>query len=437
MFTKKPVEIIGKITRAIGRGGVAGAAADARAKLARDAKIRREKIYRERLAEENTARRKRLAASRAKTPGAVFVVAAVDTEGPTAIHAGSDWAKVEAEVGRVMSDGFRARFTDSAGQRPRVSWFILDFVGYSENPHGVEMGREGVFGRYRSGALSEKALAAAGDETAWHYHHPALGGVWQPHWNPDWQSNSTYEEILNRRLLDHGWFPAAYRAGGTVMSNAQSLWLERWIPFDYSSRAPYGFTGICDWSRADTGWTPYHPAQDDYQRPGGMKRWTARSLDIENPDWFTRDEALKAFLTAAEGRDCILSFFTHDYKELHDNLARGFEIVTDAAKEFPDAPLCFAGAREAMARLTGPDAPPELQIDAGRREIAVECRGEFFQAQPWTALKLETGEYVRVDTAQHDGSYSWRAPAGSPGIIAAAAAATSPSGLVSTATAAI
>ena len=56
-------------------------------------------------------------------------------------------------------------------------------------------------------------------------------------------SNSTdvLYEIITRRIIDNNWFPTVNRAGFHTVRRDSSVFLEEWIPFDYSNQAEYNF----------------------------------------------------------------------------------------------------------------------------------------------------------------------------------------------------
>ena len=81
-------------------------------------------------------------------------------------------------------------------------------------------------------------------------------------------------------------FPAVFRAGHTFEGPVARAWLNKWIPFDFSSRAPHKY-----WESCGSSW---EPIADD-------NRIIFRSLDAEFPWWSNGTEIDKAFYP---GRGC-------------------------------------------------------------------------------------------------------------------------------------
>ncbi len=172
--------------------------------------------------------------ARAASPSPLYLVVNIDTEGPSSIDKNRDWAAVEAEVRAVLDPGFRAPERWNLARPLVLSWFVVDWVGADHSRRDRALGYHAVFDRYRSWLTSEGR--DSGDELYWHYHHVHPGDVESS--NRNWLDFPEYERILSRRLLERGYFPSCYRAGNTWEDAEVSRWLERWIPYDLSNRAP-------------------------------------------------------------------------------------------------------------------------------------------------------------------------------------------------------
>lgn len=347
----------------------------------------------------------------------VQVVPIIDTEGPTM---GRDdmfdnWHSL-GEAMKAFTTKTRNRFQDSFGSPMKYSWNILDWAGFSsDDPEFRRRGHDNrlhaIWNFYRNGLLADKELEKTGDGIYWHYHHPPKDGSWG--WNDDWNDSAWHEYIIAKRMLDFSFFPAVYRAGKYVENNASSAWLERWIPFDFSSIAPVK-REFCDWSRAPVDWSPYHPSVDDYQRPGAMKRLIARSLPVAAKGGsgnLQEEEVARAFREAKEKGKSLFSFHTHDYyKSIHDDFAVASEMVVKASRAF-NVPWKFLNALEAMRYYVKPVGGSfSLSLERDSREVKISSSHVIFGDMPFAALEYMNGEVRRVDVAKDNAGWALTIP---------------------------
>ena len=168
----------------------------------------------------------------------IFIALNVDTEGPVTDETHSDllnnWKAIDESLKKIFSDSFRQEFSDSSGEPVKFNWFIMDWAGFKTNPVKRDFGYHKIFDHYVENFGS--SIKKFNDGIYWHYHHPPKSGIGNE-WNPNWKQNREYENILCRAVIERNFFPAIFRAGGTIENNDASNWLEKWIPFDYSSRA--------------------------------------------------------------------------------------------------------------------------------------------------------------------------------------------------------
>jgi hypothetical protein len=355
----------------------------------------------------------------------VYLVINVDTEGPSSVDKNADWAAIEREITSVLDPAFRANHVAGL-QRPLVlSWFVVDWIGV-QTRCGRALGYHAVFDRYQH-LLQQARVKGIGDELYWHYHHALPDHVESN--NRDWLKFPEYERIISRRLLERGFYASCYRAGNTWEDAVVSRWLERWLPFDFSNRAPQRGRNF-DWSRAPSDWIVYHPDSADVQRRGTQRRLLGRSVSIEN-GWFRREEVERAFLVARTGRPSYLSFFTHDYKPLRDYVEQGLREIDRVAKDFPGVPIEPVSARELFRRLSSARAQPfALRSEHAAGELTLRASSPIFGEQPWLAVTDERGETKRLDFKPNNRqALAWSIDANAiERAHEAAAAAASPSG---------
>jgi hypothetical protein len=343
--------------------------------------------------------------SGSRSAGTVFVVPIVDTEGPSSTDIGSSWKKVDAMVEKVMSRSFRESFRDSSGRPVVISWFIVDWVGYKENPRRRILGHHRIFDHFQDRWLRKNLWK---DGVYWHYHHSKSDGKWGV--CTDWRDNNLYEKVLCRRIIDRNFFPSCYRGGDTMENNNSSSWLERWIPFDFSNRAPFvddTANKIYDWHKAPSDWSIYHPATSDYQKRGSMKRWVARSIEAQDRRRFNEREVEKAFLRAQGGKDTILSFFGHEYKGLFDDFEYGFDLIRGVSSRYPQVKVRNATALEAMQKCVARESQPLiLRTRLKNNVLEVLSNKKIFSPQPFLAVKDINNAYFRADL-EKKGKNAW------------------------------
>lgn len=368
--------------------------------------------------------------------GRVLVIGCVDTEGPNGYAESGTWAAVEEQVDHAVSPAFRSAQCDSAGLPLALSWFVVDWMGAVGGTRGLDIGPHRVLDRYEPRVRDARAAGYA-DELHWHYHHVLPEGI--DRWNREWTRFPQYDEILSRRLLDRGLWPSAYRAGNTWEDDDCSAWLERFLPFDLSNRAPYRDLHY-DWSRAPSDWSVYHPDPRDYQRSGSQTRLMARSLGVEEGA-FSTDDVEQAFLAAAGGRDSYVSYYLHDYRPMTQQIALAIDVIRRVGARFPGVEWCHRGAAAALRELAGRAGSPPLELKggvhraggrtAGREgdvpDLAVEVESSHsIHGEPWLAFKRD-GRYSRRDM-QRIAPLRWRATLEAAGLEAVAVAACDPAG---------
>ena len=319
------------------------------------------------------------------------------------------WDKVDAMLADCLSPAFRERVRDSTGGGWVYNWFCVDHVDYEANPRRRDMGYHNVFDHCR--ALL-KQTGSLQDGLHFHYHpHSFLREAHRcaTHW---WASSDSLQQVLCRRVIDRGWFPAANRPGFHVIRPDSHWFLEQYVPFDFSSQAMLPDEGdaaqadieggrLGDWRRALADWQPYHPAHDDYQVPGDCRRWIARCLNVGTRyRLLSERDVRQAFREAQDGKPVVLAVTDHDFRDMRPDIDLVRELVVRVAGEFPGVPLKFAEAVQAMrhALELRPEPPCELDLDVqavddARHVVRVRSKTGTFGPQPWLALKTVAGTY--------------------------------------------
>ena len=299
-------------------------------------------------------------------------------------------------VAAVTLPSFRSQYPDSLGRGYVFTWFILDIVGYRDNPRRKAAGYHVVWDEY------QRFLTNRGDDgLGWHFHTVPVGGH-ALDYNPCWTNNDYHERVLARRILQRRWFPTVFRAGGTIERNDLSLWLEQFIPFDFSSRSVAGGGGepgaLSDWRGAPTDWSPYHPDFYDYRSPGSMRRWIFRTLDVDVPGRkLSEGEVERAFRQVRSGESAVLSFTDHDRRDLRPDIESLYKCIRSVASGYPEIIWEYANAGEAARRVSElpKTAAPRFTFEWRDGVLHVESDQVLFGPQPFLALEEEGGIFYR------------------------------------------
>jgi hypothetical protein len=331
----------------------------------------------------------------------VLVVHCVDTEGPLGGDArrrpdGSpeffdNWDDIVVSLRELTADSFRRTHADSSGGPYRFSWFLLDFTGFRTNPKQKVTSYHDTYDHLRD-------LPTALDGFYWHYHVPPADGAGDE-WSDSWLSSDEGNTILARRLLERGDFPEAFRAGGTIEDQAASLWLERVVLLDFSNRSsarsrPNAPLSDFGWYGAPLQWLPYHPAHDDFLRPGSMRRLIYRSVDLRSRvHELGLEDVERCFREAGEsGERRVLSFFSHDCRDMRPETYDVCAMLADVSRR-TGVPWRSCTALEAHQRLQGvAPEPVRLALDG----LRIRADREPFQPEPFVAAELDDGRFVRL-----------------------------------------
>jgi hypothetical protein len=346
----------------------------------------------------------------------LLVVHAVDTEGPLGGDArrlpdGSPeffdtWDDILGSLAELTDPGWRADHPDSYGGPWTFNWFVMDFTGFRTNP-------KRRFAEYHDTWDRIHTLPVEADGLYWHYHVPPASGAGDQ-WSETWLSSNECNVVLARRLLERGSFPAAFRAGGTIEDAAASRWLEHAIPIDFSNRVsershPDGDLFHFNWYGAPELWGSYHPSPADVMRPGTMRRFVYRSLDLRSRyNELTLGHVEAAMTEVREtGGSRVLSFFSHDNRDMRPETNHASELLRRASEQ-TGVPWRSCTAVEAHRRYHGlASRPIELRASVDAGGVLFEADGEPFQPVPFVAAELADGRFTRLYPSP-SGRRRWR-----------------------------
>jgi hypothetical protein len=320
----------------------------------------------------------------------------------------STWKEIEEMVTAMTSREYRLANADPAGNPYTFSWFIIDVVGYKDNPRRKAVGFHAVWDQYQrmlSGRLHNDCLG-------WHFHTVAVGNH-ALDYNTCWTNNDYHEQALARRIIQRRWFPSLFRAGGLIERNDLSYWLEQFIPFDYSvssrKEAPDAPGSLLDWRFSPREWGGFHPGFHDYRRPGNMNRWLFRCLDIDSVNTtLSTEEVEKAFATVQAGKSTILAYSSHDRRDPRPEISLAVGLIRQVASRFPDVTWQWANAHEAARKSCRllEIKPPCFSIHQKEHLLTIESDQPLFGPAPFLAIE-EQGEIFYRDNPTVEAETRW------------------------------
>ncbi|HYC48516.1 MAG TPA: hypothetical protein VED01_23835 [Burkholderiales bacterium] len=320
----------------------------------------------------------------------------------------STWREIEEMIVRVTDPRVRQLNHDSAGRPYVFTWFVLDVVGYRDNPRRKAAGYHAVWDQYR------RMIRGTSDHDGfeWHFHTVPVSGH-ALEYNTCWTNNDYPERVLARRLLERRAFPSVFRAGGIIERNDLSWWLEQFIPFDFSSGAMAENAGRpgrnWDWRHAPLQWKPYHPDWYDYRRTGNMRRRIFRCLEIDGYEYLLQEDDVRAaFEAAAGGEDVVLAYTSHDRRDLEPGVTRAVQLLRSMQARYPGVPWRFASAAEAARAVAGyADMTPPCFSHSWKADVLfLESDQDLFGPIPFLALEQE-GEVFFRDNPTIEGPRQW------------------------------
>jgi len=328
---------------------------------------------------------------------------------PQRINMNETWDQIDDMLENIMSDGYRNKFKDSNGKGWVYSWFCLDHVGFmGNNPRRRDAGHHNVFDKYM--AVTDNG----NDIVQWHYHPLPANG----HYNCSgmaYLNSPNIWEILSRKIIDRQWFPSVYRPGFHTERPDSHWFLEQWIPFDFANQSidndsvsdlldngqvdlssgRYGY-----WKNAITEWRSYNPSYENYQLEGSCKRSIFRCLNMESRiRELTLGDVKKAFQRASEGKDTILSFTNHDFRDMVPEIDKVRNYIEIASKKYPSVNFSYENALSAARKhLNLKGCSPSLKLKVkhlpGRCYLEIQSLAPIFGVQPFFCIKTYDGRYI-------------------------------------------
>ena len=317
------------------------------------------------------------------------------------------WEQVEKMIFSVTNEEFRYRFSDSKGNPYTFSWFIVDTVGYKDNPRRKAVGFHTIWDQYQR-FLSGRIF---NDVFGWHFHTVPVNSH-ALHYNSCWTNNDWHEQSITRRLIERNHFPSLFRAGGVIERLDCSFWLEQFIPYDYSCASLENHDGqagqMMDWRFADTNWGAYHPCLYDYRRKGNMRRFILRCLDVDsNHHSLTPEEIEKAFIQVNNGTSTILSYSCHDRRDIRPKIEFVHSTIDTICKKYPHVEWIYANAQEAIQQCYSVPkcSPLKFTCTLRKNTLFIESNEKLFGPHPF--LAVQEGDLFYRDNVTIESERLW------------------------------
>ncbi|HJN37477.1 MAG TPA: hypothetical protein QF353_01720 [Gammaproteobacteria bacterium] len=318
----------------------------------------------------------------------------------------STWNDVEKMLSGITTQEFRSKYSSPDGTPYTYSWFVIDVVGYKNNPRRKSIGFNVVWEQYAR-ILKNKTF---NDSFGWHFHSvsPAQEAL---EYSTTWSAHAFHEQCLARRLIKHKHFPALFRAGGVVERNDISYWLERTIPFDYSNQNKddqFSPGDQSDWRGSPKTWGGYHPCFYDYRKEGNMRRSVFRCIDVSTPGCSLTDlDVEQAFIDSIENNISVFSYTNHDRRDITLDIENVYAKIRKISQKYPEVNWKFSNALEA-ARSYRCLNTSEIRISASidKNTLTIKTNIPTFSGDLFLCFE-EEGELFYRDNPTIEDSNMW------------------------------
>ncbi|MBU0675970.1 MAG: hypothetical protein KJ950_15140 [Proteobacteria bacterium] len=342
----------------------------------------------------------------------LYVVPILNTMGPVTDARHTDllntWEEVDRATASYFTDRFRNTIIDQQGRPVSISWFPVSWSGFETNPVERDFGWFTIYDHINQRWKAD--MDRFGDGIYWMYNHPDKSGVGNA-WGLDWLHNCHYLKILNRMVVQRGFFPGVVEI--PTANNHSSHFVEQYFPFDISNRnSPFinwdnieadgrKTREILQWADAPNNWIPYHPSESNHQCPGEMKHAIFRLLDIKTRImYFPQDEVIKAFDDCRAGHDVVIAGYEHDFRDRCDAVIDLFlEPIKIVARDYPDVEVINANlqtaAIECLHLNNAKSAGPRFSVELKKDYVCIQSDTDLFGPTPYVAIEdFSTGEIL-------------------------------------------
>ncbi len=353
----------------------------------------------------------------------LFVTPILNTMGPVKDPMHSDllntWEQVDKATEKYFNKKFRRCLLDSRGREVVVSWFPVSWSGFASNPVHRDFGWFTIFDHLVQ-TWGEK-ISECGDGVYWMYNHPDKSGIGNV-WGLDWLHNCHYFEILNRMVLERGYFPGVVEVP-TAETHSVNF-VENYFPFELSNRYSPKINWenieadgrktkeVLQWASAPKNWRPYQPAHSNHQENGAMRHHIFRLLDIKSRIMtFPEEEILDAFESCRQGYDVVIAGYEHDFRDRSEAVQELFlEPISRIAKKYPDVEVINTNFQSAAIDCLNLEKTTKLiafKVSIQSDHVCISSDAEIFGPTPYIAIKdKDSGNIFHINPTPN-GYLSW------------------------------
>lgn len=316
-----------------------------------------------------------------------------------------DWAQIFKMNETLMNKKWRSKLKDDYNSPYLFNWFILDHIGNNINPRFRTQGYNAIFEIYLR-LLNNYNIK--NDKVYWHFHPPSFFNEANKSSN-NFSFHNYHLEVLSRRIIDHLYFPSCFRPGMHVERPDINLFLELWIPFDYgnqgvdkqillknSQQLDITAGRFGDWRRAKNTWGYYHPDFYDYQKPGLMKRYLIRSLNLNSRiNSITESEIEKAFNQTKKEGSTILAVVSHDERNMIPDVIWFYDKLKKIKNKYPTVKIKYSNCVDAIRKIANLkiEKPVKFNIKFNNNKIEIKSNKKLWGPQPFFCFKTLGKQY--------------------------------------------
>ena len=327
------------------------------------------------------------------------------------INYNENWNAMHRMYKRIFDKKFRYNDPDSEGGPWVFTWHCLDHVGYKSNPRRRALGYHKVFDVYKKLLNDNKNYK---DEISWHF-HPMSTYKEAHRCATSYVNSPELYQILSRKIIERNFFPSSFRAGFQAERPDSNLFLEQWIPFDISNMSSennddlevtndfkLGRSG--DWRRATKNWEVYNPSHDDYQTKGTCRRFIGRALNVLNRIASVNEfEIEKAFEQANNGKDALVGFSSHDFRDLEFEVNYLRKLIKKVSKKYKNVKYYYVDTKKGFRNVVWKNNIKEkikfeVKFTNKKNEIPYitisVLKGEVFGPQPFLSIKTKKKRFL-------------------------------------------
>ncbi len=271
----------------------------------------------------------------------------------------NSWAKINQMIKDISSPEIRSRVKDSYGRNWVCSWFCLDLVGFKNNPRKKDLGFHKVFDKYSK--LKTK-FNLHNDELQFHF-HPMTIYKDAHRFATSFVNSPDLYPSLARKIIERNFFPNVFRPGFHAERPDSNWFLEQWIPFDLGNQSTkknnekskllnLNNGRLGDWRGAPDDWSIYNPSHDDWRRKGNCRRYIGRCLNMNaRHSNLTIDEISLAFKKAKKGEKVLLAFTNHDFRDMRPDIIKTQNMLLEVSKKYNNVKFKYSNATQAFRNV--------------------------------------------------------------------------------------